>query len=708
MAGQRRGTVTTPVGDSLQLQSMTGYEELGRPFRFDLDLLSEVDDVKPNDVLGKTMTVNIELPDGSQRHLHGYVARFARVARRRGFVVHRATLRPWFWLLTRATNCRIFQNKTIPDIIKQVFRDQGMGDFEARLTGTYPSREYVVQFRESDFDFVSRLMEEVGIYYFFEHTADKHTLVLVDDASVHSPMPNYDTVPYYPPGQRDDEHFDHWSNFVEVRSGSYTVDDYKFQTPKATLEAERSAAKDHDQSEFKRYEYPGGYFEPAQGKDVVKVRLEEHQSDFEIFEGEADCRGLAAGHIFTLSEYPRDDQNKTFLIVSSNYHIAAEQYESGGGTEEKDFRCSITAIDSQVPFRPARSTPRPRIGAQTATVVGKDGEEIWTDEYGRVRLDFHWDREGKANETSSCWVRVAQIWAGGNWGAQFIPRIGHEVVVDFLDGNPDRPLVVGSVYNGFNKLPYALPQNQTQSGIKTQSTKGGSTSNANEIRFEDKKGSEQLYIQAEKDKEVLVKNDRAAHIKHDDWLDVTNDRKKDIGQNETITIGANRKATITGNDSTTIVGNRDDTVAGNATETVGGNVMQTVAGNVTQTVAGTVMQTAVGGINMTTPAAVTITAVGGVTIVAPGGTKTIDDFFQKVGGRSSDAYALKYNLVGMKAEMVAQTSLSMANTKIDLSNMKVDLAQTRMQKINMEIKGVTNVIRQGALNMGSYGLWVID
>jgi type VI secretion system secreted protein VgrG len=514
MALQRRSSVTTPLGDEvLLLQSMTGYEELGRPFRFELDLLTEVDDVKPTDVLGQLMTVHIETPDGGQRHLQGHCVRFARVARRGHFIVHRATLRPWLWLLTFATNCRIFQNKTVPDIIKQVFRDHGLSDFDEHLTQTYSAREYVVQFRESDFDFVSRLMEEVGIYYYFEHTADKHTLVLVDDTVSHSPMPNYDTVPYYPPHRRDEEHIDHWSNYAEVRSGGYTLDDYQFQTPRATLLADRVSAKEHEWAGLLRYEYPGGYCEAGEGKSLGRVRLEEHQADHEIFEGEADCRGLAAGHTFTLSEYPRDDQNKTYLVVSSNYQVATEHYASGGQAEAREFRCSLTAIRADQQFRTARTTPRPRIGPQTATVVGKGGEEIWTDEHGRVRLHFHWDRGGKANETNSCWVRVAQIWAGGNWGAQFIPRIGQEVVVDFLDGNPDRPIVVGSVYHGFNKPPYTLPQNQTQSGIKSQSTPGGNTSNANEIRFEDKKGQEDFYIQAERTQTTLVKGSQNTTVR---------------------------------------------------------------------------------------------------------------------------------------------------------------------------------------------------
>jgi type VI secretion system secreted protein VgrG len=675
----RQATVTTPLGDKLLFHRMTGREELGRLSYYDVELFSEKDDVNPNALLGAPMTVNVELPSGALRYFHGYVSRFARIGWAHRHVVHRATLRPWLWLLTRRVNSRIFQNLSLPDVIKKVFGDYGVAEFESTLTGNYPVREYVVQHRESDFAFVSRLMEQVGIYYFFKHTADTHTLVLVDDQVAHEPMPGYAEVPFYPPNTRVDEHFDHWTSTAEVQSGGFVLDDYNFKTPAATLLVERNDPRAHSNAALTQYEYPGGYEVVADGTELARVRVEEHQAEFERFQGDASCRGLAAGHTFTLTKYPRSDQNKSYLAIAAGYTIASESYESqrivGPGDE---FRCSVTALDAKVGFRPLRSTPRPRMsGPQTATVVGAAGEEVWTDEYGRVRLQFHWDREGKSDEESSCWVRVGQIWAGGGFGAQFIPRIGQEVIVDFLGGDPDRPIIVGSVYNGFNQPPFPLPQNATQSGIKTQSSKGGSTGTANIIRFEDKIGSEQLYVQAEKNKDVLVKANRTANIGDSDRLEVTKNRDKRIGKNETIDVGENRKATIVGNDTTIVQANQDKTITGNVTDLVMGNITETVGGSRTETIVGALTQTVTGPVTLTTPAAVTVSAGGGFTVVAPGGTKTVDSFFDQVGGKLMETFSGKWSNLGMKVDTVPGLSMSVVTNKVDMVATKVDLTKVK-------------------------------
>jgi len=696
---------------------MSGNEELGRLFQYEVDLFSEKDDVKASDLLGKLMTVNLELPSGELRYFQGHVTRFARVAQDHRFVVHRATLRPWFWLLTRVVDCRIFQNLTLPDVIKKVFREYGFAHFEDQLTGSYPVREYVVQYRESAFDFVSRLMEEVGIYYFFKHTAANHTLVLVDDSVTHTPMPGYAEVPYYPKNTRVEEHFDHWSSSAEVQSGGFALDDYNFKTPAAVLDVDRSDPQDHEHADLARYEYPGGYEQAGDGTPLVRVRVEEQRATYERFEGQAVCRGLGVGYTFALTKYPREDQNKTYLTIGAQYFVTGENYESKAAIGSDEFRCVVTALDSQVAFRPLRVTPRPRMsGPQTATVVGSAGEEIWTDEYGRVRLQFHWDREGKSDENSSCWVRVGQIWAGGGWGAQFIPRIGQEVIVDFLSGDPDRPIVVGSVYNGFNHFPFELPANQTQSGVKSQSTKGGSTDNANIIRFEDKMGSEQLYIQAEKDKEVLVKANRKSVIRDSDRLEITNERTKIIGKNETIEVGGNRKATITGNDTRTITGSQDKTITkgvtdtvlnGGITQTVNGGITQTVTGNVTETITGMVTQTATAGITLSTPAAVTIMAQGGVTVVAPGGTKTIDNSFDKTGGSLQERFNVKAQYLNGKAEAVGGLAMSYITTKGDVVASKFELVGLKVGNKGFEYAKVKTAVRIGSAWVQSYAYCLI-
>jgi type VI secretion system secreted protein VgrG len=707
----RQATVTTPLGDKLLFHRMTGREELGRLFYYDVELFSAKDDVNPNALLGEPMTVNVELPSGDLRHFQGYVSRFARVGWAHDYVVHRATLRPWLWLLTRRVNCRIFQNLSLPDVIKKVFADYGFADFEVTLTGTYPVREYVVQYRESDFAFVSRLMEEGGIYYFFKHTAASHTLVLVDDQVAHEPMPGYAEVPFYPPNTRVDEYFDHWTSTAEVQSGGVVLDDYNFKTPAATLLAERSDPRAHSNADLTQYEYPGGYEVAGDGSELVRVRVEEQQAEFERFQGDASCRGLAAGYTFALTKYPRADQNKSYLAIAAGYTVASESYESQriAGPRE-DFRCSVTALDAKVAFRPLRSTPRPRMsGPQTATVVGRAGEEIWTDEHGRVRLQFHWDREGKSDEESSCWVRVGQIWAGGGFGAQFIPRIGQEVIVDFLGGDPDRPIIVGSVYNGFNQPPFPLPQNATQSGIKTQSSKGGSTSNANIIRFEDKIGSEQLYVQAEKNKDVLVKANRSANIGDSDLLEITKNRDKKIGKNETIDVGENRKATIVGNDTTIVQANQDKTIIGNVTDTVMGNITETVGGSRTETIVGALTQTVTGPVTLTTPAAVTVSAGGGFTVVAPGGTKTIDSFFDQVGGKLMETFQAKWSNCGLKFDTVPGISMSMVNNKVDMVGMKVDMTRAKIANKNqITLENYKTAIMQGYVNLHGCTLFVIQ
>ena len=592
----RQATVTTPLGDKLLFHRMTGREELGRLSYYDVELFSAKDDVNPNALLGEPMTVNVELPSGEHRHFQGYVSRFARVGWAHDYVVHRATLRPWLWLLTRRVNCRIFQNLSLPDVIKKVFGDYAFADFEAKLTGTYPVREYVVQYRESDFAFVSRLMEEVGIYYFFKHTAASHTLVLVDDQVVHEPMPGYAEVPFYPPNTRVDEYFDHWTSTAEVQSGGVVLDDYNFKTPAATLLAERNDPRAHSNADLTQYEYPGGYEVAGDGTELVRVRVEEQLAEFERFQGDASCRGLAAGHTFTLTKYPRADQNKSYLAIAAGYTVASESYESQrvAGPRE-DFRCSVTALDAKVGFRPLRSTPRPRMsGPQTATVVGRAGEEIWTDEYGRVRLQFHWDREGKSDEESSCWVRVGQIWAGGGFGAQFIPRIGQEVIVDFLGGDPDRPIIVGSVYNGFNKPPFPLPQTPRRAASRPRAAKAAPratpTSSASRTRSAASSSTSRPRRTRTCSSRRTARRTSVTAIASRS----PKNRDKKIGKNETIDVGENRKATIVGNDTTIVQANQDKTITGNVTDTVLGNITETVGGSRTETITGALTQTVTG------------------------------------------------------------------------------------------------------------------
>ncbi len=592
--------VTTPLGDDVLLfHRMSVSEQLGRLFQIDLDLLSNNPEIKIQDILGQDITIRCQRPDGENRYFNGFVSHFSQAGTHGNLVVYRASLRPWFWFLTRTADCRIFQNKTVPDIIKEVFRVHGFGDFEETLSGSYRDWEYCVQYRETDFDFISRLMEKEGIYYYFKHAEGRHILVLSDSISAHETVPGYEEVPYYPPEeseQRERDHLDDWSLNHIIQPGLFALNDFDFKKPKANLLVKSSIPREHEQAEFEIYDYPGDYLESGEGEVYVRTRIEELQAQHEQVEGKGNAAGLATGSLFKLIDYPREDQNREYLITATTYEIGPQEYESAFSTESKSiFYCSLTAIDKQQAFRTPRKTKKPIVlGPQTAVVVGKSGEEIWTDKYGRVKVQFHWDRVGEVNENSSCWIRVSHPWAGKNWGAVAIPRIGQEVIVSFLEGDPDQPIITGGVYNDNNMPPYELPANATQSGVKTRSSKGGTPDNFNEMRFEDKKGSEEVYIHAEKDQNNIVENDETTSVGHDRTEDVGNDETITIGNNRTETVGVNETISIGSNRSVTIGSNKSETIAINKAETIGVAKELTIGGAYQVTV-GAAMNETIGG-----------------------------------------------------------------------------------------------------------------
>ena len=566
-------TTSLPEG-TLVLEEMSGQESLGSVFGYELSLSSLDPDIGLADLLGQPMTVHVALTEG-ERQFNGIVTHAQHGGTNGGHTRYRITLRPWLSLLSYTSNCRIFQGKSVVDIIKEVFRDNDFSDFEDALSGTYAPVEYCAQYRESDFNFVSRLMEHEGIYYYFKHEDERHTLVLADGYGAHEAVPGYEKIPYKQPDQPyDEDHLDAWIVAQQLRPGTFAATDFDFTRPRANLLTQLNAPLDNAKADYALFEYPGQFLSTDAGQERVKMRLQEAQVSYDIVDTAGDVRALASGALFTLIDFPRDDQNKEYLIISAHYHLHAGTFVSGGGGGSDEFRGSYTVIASQTQFRPALHAPKPRVeGPQTAIVVGQAGEEIWTDQYGRVKVQFHWDREGKNDENSSCWVRVAQVWAGAKWGAMHVPRIGQEVIVDFLEGDPDRPIITGRVYNGDNMPPYDLPANGTQSGIKSRSSKGGAPSNFNEIRFEDKKGSEELHIQAEKDETKLVKNNQSASIGAD--------RSLSVGGNETVSIGKNRSETVGVDESVTVGSNQTIKVGANQTFSVGANRTKTVSANET-------------------------------------------------------------------------------------------------------------------------------
>ncbi|WP_339492867.1 type VI secretion system Vgr family protein [Pseudomonas sp. EA_15y_Pfl2_R67] len=588
--------VDSPLGDDvLLLQSMDGSEELGRLFHYELDLTSEDRAITFDQLLGKPMGLTLELYDGGKRYFHGIVCSCRQLTGHGQFAGYRVSLRPWFWLLTRTSDCRIFQNKTVPDIIKQVFRDLGFSDFEDSLSGSYREWEYCVQYRETSFDFVSRLMEQEGIYYYFRHEEARHVLVLADAYGAHTTAPDYASVPFYPPDRqmRERDHFYDWQLAREVQPGSLALNDYDFLRPRASLEVRSSVPRDHTNADYPLYDYPGEYVQSNDGDHYARTRIEAIHSQFERVQLRGRARGIGCGHVFTLTGYDRADQNREYLVVVARYQIRQDAYESGQSDVDEQFVSELDCMDANQAFRPLPLTPIPIVrGPQTAVVVGPSGEEIWTDQYGRVKVHFHWDRHDQSNENSSCWIRVSQAWAGKNWGSVQLPRIGQEVIVSFLEGDPDRPIITGRVYNAEQTVPYALPANATQSGTKSRSSKGGSPANFNEIRMEDNKGAEQLFIHAEKNQDIEVENDethwvghdRSKTIDNDETVHVKHDRTETVDNNETITIGVDRKEKVGNNETISIGVNRTEDVGSNEKITIGADRTENVGSNETITI----------------------------------------------------------------------------------------------------------------------------
>ena len=593
----RQIQITTPLGkDELLLTGFTGQEGVSRLFSFDLRLLSENRSVKLEDLVGKKATITMSLPDGAKRHFNGIVSSFSQGGSTmmeggenpKIFAQYRVELVPWLWLLTRASDCRIFQEMSVPDILEKIFKEFGFSDYKNRLQGSFAPREYCVQYRETAFNFVSRLMEEEGIFYFFEHDQDKHTLILANSPNEFKPCPLQAKVSYKTiiGQEREDDVITDFTISREVRPGQYTIRDFNFEKPTLDLTAN---LKGKGEKGYEIYDYPGEYKTKDEGERLVGIRVQEEDSPQVVITGSSLCRGLVTGFRFDLQDHYRRDFNKAYVLTSV-YHSAdaGEGYRSGEGNEAAlEYYNTFHCVVHPTPFRPARQTPVPVVhGTQTAIVVGPSGEEIFSDKYGRVKVQFHWDREGKYDAKSSCWIRVSSTWAGKGWGQISIPRIGQEVIVDFLEGDPDRPIITGRVYNAESMPPYKLPDDQTKSTIKTYSSKGGG--GFNELRFEDKKGSEQVFIHAEKDTDFRVKNDQREWIGRDSHEIIKRDKRKLVERDEQVVIkrdeveeiGRDHHLKIKGKEAIEIAQTQSIKVKGNKAEEVGGNYGQAVTGNI--------------------------------------------------------------------------------------------------------------------------------
>ncbi len=530
--------VSTDLGDDvLLLEGFSGEEGMSTPFSFTLDLLSDDPSVDAADLLHKPAIVDITLPDGGERTIHGLISRFVQLDRIGDLAVYRAELVPWLWFLSLSSACKIFQNLSVLEIAEQVFKAQGYSDFEIKCTKSYAKRDYCVQYRETDLNFVSRLLEEEGIFYFFQHSNDKHVLTLADANSAVKPCPGQATARMAAQSgawQAEDvvtglrhEH--------AVSCGKVTLRNYDYLQPALQLE---SSVSGNGGPEV--YDYPGSFTQLEVGERQARLLLEEQEAWQQVVRGESSCRAFQSGYRFDLQEHYRAGLNQTYQLLYVRHAARAGGFlpgDSGGA----DYHNSFVAIPYSVPFRPLRTARRPIVqGSQTALVVGKSGEEIWVDKYGRVKVQFYWDRDGKKDENSSCWVRVATPSAGKGWGSVQIPRIGQEVIVDFLEGDPDRPIIVGSVYNAEQTAPYDLPGGGIKMGMKSRSSKGGG--GYNEISLDDTKGKEGMTVHAQYDMSTTVEHDETTTVHNNRTIAVDGTHTETIGKDTTINVTGGKQS----------------------------------------------------------------------------------------------------------------------------------------------------------------------
>ncbi|MGC8424670.1 type VI secretion system Vgr family protein [Mixta calida] len=588
-----RITVQLPL-EGLLFWKLDGVEALSHPFELTVTLLGTDPRIERHALLGQPLTVSI--PTGSflsgTRHINGKITRMAvRSEELSGtrYAVYALTIEPDLWPMRRDKNSRIFQGQTAVQIIHRLLAEYGV-QVEDRLSGSYREWEYCVQYQESSFAFISRLMELEGIYYWFRHEADRHVMVLSDAPEAHGPWPGCEAIPYHVTGSggvTSAAGVSRWALEDSVTPGMYSLDDYDFRKPNAWLLQARQNPASPLPGQTEVFEWPGRFVEHAQGEKYARVRQEEWQAAHRQISGEGTTLCLAPGYTFALLNAPHLQDNGRYLTLWVKYRLEENRYASGEGktVHHVEFR----VLPAEVTYRPAAATPWPKTyGPQTARVVGPQGESIYTDRYGRIKVKFHWDRESAGDETSSCWVRVSSAWAGQGYGGVQIPQVNDEVVIDFINGDPDRPIVTGRVYNEASMPPWPLPAAATQMGFLSRS-KDGTPDNANALRFEDRAGEEQVWIHAERNMDTEVENDethlvgnnRSKTIVGNETTQVKKNRTETVDQNETITIHQNRSETVDGNETITVHSNRTETVDKNENIRIGQNQSVTVNGNQT-------------------------------------------------------------------------------------------------------------------------------
>jgi type VI secretion system secreted protein VgrG len=577
-------SLKTPLGkDALLLTAFNGHEAISRLYQFDLRMIVPIGatTIDFSRIVGQNVTVSLLGADGNTRYFNGFVSSFAATGGDKLFTHFSAQVVPWLWMLTREADCRIFHQKTVKDVIEAVFQDRGYHDYSFSLNASYTPMEYCVQYRESDFNFVSRLMEQYGIFYWFEHKDGSHTLKIADAQNAFEPCPGQKSARYAPVAGAVEQE-DHVVTFAfgqELKTGKCSLKDYNYKTPSTDLSAtEATIYTVGPNASFELFDYPGLFTTKSDGTTAATLRMQEEEAGHLTCHGEGNCRAFAAGFRFELKDYPVTLPDKNLILTEVQHIISAESryYSDSKKREPESYTNRFVCIPQNVRYRPARRTPRPYVqGPQTAVVTGKDGEEIWVDEYGRVQLLFPWDRR----KDDSCWVRVSQDWAGKGWGMINIPRIGQEVLVSFLDGDPDRPLVTGRVYNGEQVPPYALPGYGTRSTFMTRSSKGGGTSNYNELRFEDSAGKEQVFLRGEKDLDIQIKHDAREQIGNNLSLVVQTDQMEQIGGDVHRQIQGSQFDAVSGDLNLSVSGAHNQKAGGTISLQAGENLYETSGQN---------------------------------------------------------------------------------------------------------------------------------
>ncbi|MHB1561135.1 MAG: type VI secretion system Vgr family protein [Isosphaeraceae bacterium] len=714
-------SVKTPLGtDVLLLQRVSGVEAVSRLFRFELEMLAEsTATVKFDEILGKSVTTTLVSPaDGTKRYINGIVSRFTQAGRSHsgqggGTLTHyRAEVVPHFWTLTRTHQCRIFQQLAVPDILKQVLKSFPV---TYQLQGNYLKRDYCVQYRETDFAFASRLMEEEGIFYFFTHADGSHQMVVADTPQSFADVPGPSSLIYetIEGGSRTEDRIHRWEKSQMLRSGKFRLWDSCFELPGKNLEATKPTLdtvqvgtvshklKVGGNDQFEIYDYPGTYAQRFDGVDpgggdrssdvqniftdnqrTVAIRMQEEAAAALLIEGESTCRQLTAGGKFNLTRH--FDGNGAYVVTQVQHAAdAGNAYVTGNAvaTYANTFQC----IPAALPYRPERTIPRPRIdGTQPATVVGNPGDEIFTDKYGRIKVQFPWDRQGKHDANSSCWILVATPWAGKQWGIIHIPRVGQEVVVAFEEGDPDRPIVVGSVYNADDMPPYTLNQNMTQSGYLSRSTLKGTSENFNQLRFEDKKGSEEVYFHAEKDFNRVVENNDTLKVGFD--KKDKGDQTVQIYNNHDLSVGAGKAQAADGSQTISVFNNQSLTVGD--PEASGGSQTISVYKDRTETV-------------KTGNEAVTI-EMGNRTITVKQGNDTheINMGNREVKlGMGNDTLTLSMGNQTTKLELGAASTEAMQSItlKVGANSIKIDQTGVTIEGLMVKVNGQIQTQVQGAM-----------